>query len=405
MATFFCELNGESHGPINSDELISLAQNGKIGPETLVWKEGSGAKHKAGSIQGLFPEKITIPFPETKFQVPKRNLGQEESTIRLDSSDNSKQGNGPEIGMQSIQAAKGQAAKLLEDLKGVNFREEVTPINQELISTLSRDVVFWSVTALAIIPLLIATIEKREYQLTAFAMFFAALWGVIFKLLIVRAEIKWSWLISSMLFTGIVGIQALLYSYRTILPESYQKMAASSSGVTSLIGFVFQVGICEEFIKCIPVIAYLFWKGKQADPLGAVLIGVFSGLGFAAFENMSYGESSVINSAILAKKAGLVGAMAGTYNAMVNVMLRSLSLVFCHAVWSGIFAYFITSGFATGSRIAALFVIGLAVSSVLHGVYDWLTAVQMTFAALVVAGSYILFYAYLTKFRISLNAQ
>jgi len=111
----------------------------------------------------------------------------------------------------------------------------------------------------------------------------------------------------------------------------------------------------------------------------------------------------VINSAILAKKDGVVGAMEGTYDAMVNVMLRSLSLVFCHAVWSGIFAYFITSGFATGSRIAAMFVVGCAVSSVLHGVYDWLTMVQMTFAAFVVAGSYILFYAYLTKLRMSLK--
>ena len=405
MATFFCELNGEAHGPIDSDELISLARNGRIGPETLVWKEGSSAKHKAANIQGLFSEKITIPSPEPRVQGPKPNLGQDEPTIRLDSTGNSKQGTGPEIGMQSIQAAKGQAAKLLEDLKGVNFREEVTPINQELISTLSRDVVFWSVTALAIIPLLIATIEKREYQLTAFAMFFAALWGVIFKLLIVRAEIKWSWLVASMLFTGIIGLPLLLYSYSKLLPESYIKMASSKSGFTSLIGFVFQVGICEEFIKCIPVFAYLLWKGRQADPLGAVLIGVFSGLGFAAFENMDYGERAIRTTIYFAKEAGVAGVELGTKNAMINVMARSLSLVFCHAVWSGIAGYFITTGFATGSRVAALFIIGLAVSSVLHGVYDWLTTVQMTVAALVVACSYVLFYSYLTKLRISLNSQ
>ncbi len=403
MASYFYEIDGETRGPINPDELVALAKQGKISKETLVWKDGSDKKHKAGIVKGLFAEIKNLPSNEARTSQSGHAGTEEELTIRFDQNGGDKLTGASDAGIQSLQAAKGQAAKLLEDLQGVNFREEVTPINQELISTLSRDVVFWSVTALAIIPLLIATIEKREYQLTAFAMFFAALWGVIFKLLIVRAEIKWSWLISSMLFTGIVGIQGLLYSYRTILPETYVKMAASSSGVTSLIGFVFQVGICEEFIKCIPVIAYLFWKGKQADPLGAVLIGVFSGLGFAAFENMSYGESSVINSAILAKKAGVVGAMAGTYNAMVNVMLRSLSLVFCHAVWSGIFAYFITTGFATGSRIPAMFVVGCAVSSVLHGVYDWLTMVQMTFAAFVVAGSYILFYAYLTKLRMLLK--
>jgi hypothetical protein len=30
MATFFYEMNGESRGPINSDELVSLAKRGKI---------------------------------------------------------------------------------------------------------------------------------------------------------------------------------------------------------------------------------------------------------------------------------------------------------------------------------------------------------------------------------------
>lgn len=404
MANFFWECEGESFGPVGSNELIKLAQKGKIGPDTLVWKEGSETKLKAVTIKGLFSEKTDFPPFAQEPQTTKPGPDQAESSIPLETSDGGFGRGGAEIGIQSLNAARGQAVKLLEDLKGVNFREEITPINQQLISSLSRDVVFWSVTALAIIPLLIATMEKREYQLSAFAMFFAALWGVIFKLLIVRTEIKWFWLISSLFFTGIVGISFLLYLYKSILPQSYIKMSASSSGITSLIGFVFQVGICEEIVKSFPVIAYLIKKGKQADPLSAVLIGVFSGLGFAAFENMSYGEQSLLNSAILAKKAGVVGAMVGTQNAMVNVMLRSLSLVFCHAVWSGIFAYFITYGFATGSRIAALFVIGLGVSSVLHGVYDWLTEVQMTFAALVVAVSFILFYAYLTKLRLSLKA-
>lgn len=403
MATFFYETNGEPRGPINSDELVSLAKQGKISEETLVWKDGSDKKHKAGSVQGLFADKIVLPSLDAKPDQQKQAASGEDSTIRLNQYGGEKTTVPSDIGIQSLQAAKGQAAKLLEDLKGVNFREEVTPINQELIASLSRDVVFWSVTALAIIPLLIATIGKRDYQLTAFAMFFAALWGVIFKLLIVRTEIKWSWLISSLLFTGIVGIQILLYFYRNFFPESYLNMASSSSGVTSLIGFVFQVGICEEILKCIPVIAYLLFKGRQADPLGAVLIGVFSGLGFAAFENMDYGVKSLVRSAILAKELGIKGAVDGTQIAMVNVMLRSLSLVFCHAVWSGVFAYFITTGFATGSRIAALFVVGWTVSSVLHGVYNWLTTVQMTFAAFVVAGSYILFYAYLTKLRMLLK--
>ena len=84
---------------------------------------------------------------------------------------------------------------------------------------------------------------------------------------------------------------------------------------------------------------------------------------------------------------------------MINVLLRSLSLVFCHAVFSGIFAYFVTAGFASGKRFLAMAVIGLLVSSILHGAYDWLTGVQMTVATGIVVLSFILFYAYLTKFK------
>ena len=144
---------------------------------------------------------------------------------------------------------------------------------------------------------------------------------------------------------------------------------------------------------------YLAWKRNAASPLVAILVGIFSGLGFAAFENMSYGQSAIFRSAVLAKKAGQVGAAVGTRGAMINVMLRSLSLVFCHAIFSGIFAYFVTTGFAAKRRFVAMSAIGLGVSAVLHGAYDWLTGVQMTAATGVVVFSFVLFYSYLIKLR------
>lgn len=39
-------------------------------------------------------------------------------------------------------------------------------------------------------------------------------------------------------------------------------------------------------------------------------------------------------------------------------------------------------------------------AAVLHGLYNWLAALQPTFAALVVAASFMLFYAYLSKLRV-----
>ena len=69
-----------------------------------------------------------------------------------------------------------------------------------------------------------------------------------------------------------------------------------------------------------------------------------------------------------------------------------------------IFSYFVIAGFATGKRFLALLTVGLAVSSVLHGVYDWLTGVQTTMATAVVVLAFVLFYSYLTKLKALLES-
>ena len=393
MAELFCEVDGRQLGPLSSGQLRGMAADGSLPVDAPVWKSGSSKRRTASSIPGLFPATETDPLG-----VPVAGPGTTSggSSVQMDAL----KSQAAAVAGQTFQSARGHAGQLLTDLKGVDFKDEVIPIDGELASRMSRDVVFWIVTALAVVPLLISTVQRQDFQLTAFALFFAVLWGVMFKLLVVRSSMSWPPLIGSMLLTGCIGIPLLLFGYSTIVPASYQAMASSQSGVTSLLGYILQVGICEELLKIVPVAIYLVWKRKQADPVGAVLVGVFSGLGFAAFENVSYGERAILGSALMADEAGWRGAAVGTQQAMVLIMLRSLSLVFCHAVWSGIFAYFLTTGFASGKRLPAMFVIGLAVSAVTHGVYDWLCGVQPTFAAAVVAGSFMLFYAYLTKLRV-----
>jgi len=395
MQKIFFDRHGTTQGPYEPKELRTLAKAGIVTPTTLVWKEGDADKLEARRIRGLFPQAHSSASQED-------TGGNGDSAIRVDPEGEqfaAFQSAAVVISSQSLHAVRGQAAQLLSDLKSVDFKEEVFPVNKALVDHLLRDTVFWVVMGLAAVPLLISTIDRREYQLTAFALFFAVLWGVVFKSLIVKADIGWKPLVAALFFTGLIGIPTLLFSYKSLLPKAYVNLTNSESGMTTLLGYVFQVGLCEEFIKIIPVLAYLAWKRKQANPLEAILIGVFSGLGFSAFENMSYGQIAIGDSVQHAKKAGFAGVAFGTEAAMVNVMLRSLSLVFCHALWSGIFAYFVTAGFASGKRFLAMTLIGLMVSASLHGAYDWLTGVQMTVATAVVVLSFVLFYAYLTKFK------
>ena len=162
-------------------------------------------------------------------------------------------------------------------------------------------------------------------------MLFAFLWGIVFKSYIIRATAPTWILTASSVFTAAVG-RWLPWE----LSRFYGTIAENSNIVISLFGNLFGIGICEEICKILPVVAYLLWKRRNADPKVCILIGVFSGLGFAAFENRIYAERTIANESV--------------QEAVKEVLARSLSCVFSHALYSGIFAYFLTVAFLTGRR-------------------------------------------------------
>jgi len=310
-----------------------------------------------------------------------------------------------EVGQKALRSGADQARVILDDLKAMRFKDEVLPIDQSNLSGLVREFVFWAATLLGVVPLLIVSVSDAESQLTLFALFFALVWGVIFKRFVLEDDSSWGLPIAALFFTGIVGLFLLLFVYRYFLPDFYLNMASSESRLVSLFGFVFQVGIWEELVKALPVLLYLRWKRAQADPLSMVGIGVFSGLGFAAFENLHYGERAILASFDLTMTYGASGLASGVQRAMITTMLRSLSLVFCHAVWAGIVAYFIAIAGIERRRWGALILVGIGVAAVLHGTYDWLTGVQMTMAAATAGFSFVLFYGYMYKLREKLQGR
>ena len=385
MSEWYWTEKDRRRGPCSGRELKELLANGRMQPMTLVWKQGLSEWVAAKTVKNLFdePESATAPVStESPPPLPKATPAM------------------PANAGAALESAKHHATSFLADLKSLNFREEVVPIDATNLAILLRDYVFWGVALLGIVPLLIGTLGP-DYQLTTFALFFAILWGVVFKYFIVRGSQTWPILLVSLFTTGIGGIFLLFTLYDHVLPAAYLNLSMSESGLVRLFGFIVQVGICEESCKSLPIFGYLLWKRRQADASTVVLIGVFSGLGFAAFENIDYSDRSIARTIEMTQQRGAFGLIDGTADAMVNVMLRSLSLVFCHAVWSGIVGYFLAMAWLTGKRRGALFLVGLLTASVLHGIYNWLSAVllQPTFSAFVVAASFMLFYAYLSKLR------
>lgn len=298
-----------------------------------------------------------------------------------------------------LKSGAEQARTIYNDLRQLSFRDEILPIDQTNISVLSKDWIFWGVTLLGIIPLLIVTINETSTQLTLFALFFAFVWGVIFKRFVLNDNASWSWPIAALFFTGLLGIGLLLFLYRFLLPGFYLAMPDSQNPFVSFLGFILQVGVWEETVKALPVLVLLRWQKESIGPLQFVTIGVFSGLGFAAFENLHYGENAIFSTYSLTQAYGAEGLVTGVQNAMVVTMLRAVSLVFCHAVWSGIVAYFVAAAKMRRDKTIALILVGIAVAAFLHGLYDWLAGVQSTIAAVMAGLSFALFYGYLSKLK------
>jgi protease PrsW len=276
---------------------------------------------------------------------------------------------------------------LIKDLEELNFADEVFPIGKRNIDKLKRDFHFWFVSSLGVVPLMIITLPDHSSRILALSLLFAFIWGVVFKKLVMQDSGGWLLPIGSLFFTGALAAFALKLAY-ALMPSFYLELHKSTNSLVELGGYIFRVGIWEELCKVVPIFIYMAWerrKERSIDPLTLIVIGVFSGLGFAAFENMRYAEAAA-------------NALQ-TRDAMIIMVVRSLSLIFCHASWSGIFAYFIAIASYSGKRWGALFVVGLGVSSLLHGFYDWFCGTQPSLAALTAGFSFMLFYSYMSKFH------
>ena len=200
MSQWYWTEQNKRRGPCSGRELKELVASGRVQPMTLVWKHGLSEWVAAKTVKSLFDE----PDPA-------------KATANAD--------NPPPL----PKAPPAMPVSAEADLKSLNFREEVVPLNATNLTGLLRDYVFWGVTLLGVVPSLIGTLGRPDYQLTTFALFFAILWGVVFKYFIVRGSQTWPILLVSLFSTGIGGLFVLLKLNEYVLPKAYLNLIASES--------------------------------------------------------------------------------------------------------------------------------------------------------------------------------
>lgn len=181
------------------------------------------------------------------------------------------------------------------------------------------------------------------------------------------------------------GIFAVVFFPFKVLGYAYHVALDSRSGFgKSLFGFTIGVGICEEWVKLLPVLYYL-WNCKKLNWHAAFLWGLASGAGFGISEAVMY-SSQMYN-----------GFMPGDV-----YFVRFISCVALHGIWSGsvaIILYMMRSTLKDDdtrwwSKLGIV-CLASAIPVILHGLYDTFLKMEMEFAALAVALFSFGFLAYL----------
>ena len=170
------------------------------------------------------------------------------------------------------------------------------------------------------------------------------------------------------------NIVTLIIYLLKLIALSYNAAADPENGFfASFVGFTLGVGLCEELVKSIP----LFWfRDTMRGPAwrGLFIWGMASGAGFGIAEGIIY-SSTYYN--------GISGP--GIY------LVRFLSCVALHAIWSGSVAVFLYERRDSFDQCDFWYqwiqptLIVLAVPAVLHGLYDTCLKKDFNGTALVVA--------------------
>jgi RsiW-degrading membrane proteinase PrsW (M82 family) len=279
---------------------------------------------------------------------------------------------------------------------------DIWPLDFQSARRIASSNAFWAIALLASLPLIFLTLQGSEYQLNSFAVFFAVIWGFIFRLTILsRVEIRWRVALACAFLVAFAGVPAAIVVEQILWVVFNQP----DSGPNTLLGAISLVGIPEELIKLIPVVALAYFI-RSLGYRDIILLGVTSGLAFSAAENLAYFHSLIAggtqNAVTLANQGATIEEIGNQVandvgNSIVITLTRSMSAPFGHAIWSAIAAHFIAAGRGWGSKRIVLAFFGLSTAATLHGIYDWLLGIEGVLASGVLAFSLLLLEAHLSK--------
>lgn len=229
--------------------------------------------------------------------------------------------------------------------------------------------------------------EQASLAQTAWLLgiYYASIWGVVLYNLIRPPQFSWGNTLKCTLFTTFIGIPMLLL-FQRVPPFNTLYDAVNGGLAVRMLGFVLGVGLLEELCKALPVYLLLLRPGKLSNPQTSAFYGAMSGLGFAIAEGAAYS---------LRYAFGLSRGEIGLGSFVAANTIRFVSLPLFHAILAGIVGYFMGLAAINPSRQGAILVIGIAIASLLHGLYN--TFAGGILGPFIIGFSIVLFVTYLRR--------
>lgn len=247
---------------------------------------------------------------------------------------------------------------------------------------------YWGILLFAIVPILLETISVNV--VFGMLVYFSLFWFFMFRPLVKTSEPGRSLVadIVAYTFTALIGTLFALYVESFWVANGTAPLLRSHVPSIAIPSFIVFIGITEEFAKQIIVllgVAFVHIRGMRVRPVEFMIMGISSGLGFSALENISYVQKGIMNE--------VVHHLAGA--GVVTALSRALYAPFLHAIFAGVAAYGLGLAAQRGGTAwwAAL---GLwLLAACFHGFYDATIGTHVIWALVDVALCYFLFLAML----------
>ncbi|KPV45080.1 PrsW family intramembrane metalloprotease [Alicyclobacillus ferrooxydans] len=249
---------------------------------------------------------------------------------------------------------------------------------------------YWGILVFAIIPILLETLGINV--VSGMLVYFSVFWFFIFRSLVKTTPLRRTIIadILAYLFTAIIGTAVAFYVENFWVSIGAGPLLQSHILSITIPTYVVVVGLTEEFAKQIVVllgVVYVRVRHKRIKPFDFMMMGISSGLGFSAVENVSYVQKGLMNE-VVHHTVGL---------GLVTALSRALYTPFLHAVFAGIVAYGLGLAAEKGREAWWIAVAMWLLAACFHGLYDATVGIDVTWALIDVAIAYFVFLAFLLR--------